>query len=409
MLEAVAAQRRARTAGVPPGAGPGRSVGSPVGVKSGSQTSSCCSKRDRDLLVDVHVVGRSQPTMLVVSRTSGPPRARRTAMTYGGSGRSPGSHGWTLTVTPTIVPRPDISTGAQVRLRQRRADRHRRMHQLSRSPSSPGCAACHQRRIARTTRSPGSARGAASCRSFASMSLALGVDVDVKVRRHCRVPTSCSRKASRQCTRRHDDRYHDRSDARRPHPRGRRAHVRARGVGSAVRLGRRGHQDRARRARRRDARRWPRPASLPIPSDVHILLEHSNRGKQSLGLDLTSPTTAWTSSTSSPRRADVFLTNKLPGVREQAEDRRSRRSAQHNPNIIYVRGTGQGERGPGCRQGFLRRAGLLGPLGLCAEACMRRSTTEVAGAAGARFRRLHRGDDHRRRDDGRALPPRAHR
>ena len=39
-----------------------------------------------------------------------------------------------------------------------------------------------------------------------------------------------------------------------PHPRGRRAHLRAGGVGAALRLGRRGHQDRARRAGRRHAR-----------------------------------------------------------------------------------------------------------------------------------------------------------
>jgi len=39
---------------------------------------------------------------------------------------------------------------------------------------------------------------------------------------------------------------------------------------------------------------------IAIPSDVHVLLEHSNRGKRSLGLDLTSPKAA-RSSTSSPR------------------------------------------------------------------------------------------------------------
>ena len=38
-----------------------------------------------------------------------------------------------------------------------------------------------------------------------------------------------------------------------------------------------------------------------IAGGVHALLEHSNRGKKSLGLDLTSPTKGSTSSTSSPR------------------------------------------------------------------------------------------------------------
>ena len=86
-----------------------------------------------------------------------------------------------------------------------------------------------------------------------------------------------------------------------------------------------------------------------IPNDVHVLLEHSNRGKQSLGLDLTSAEgleilykLAGT--------ADVFLTNKLPSVRAKlkigVEEIRS-----HNPSIIYVRGTGQGERGPDADKG----------------------------------------------------------
>ncbi|MGZ4711018.1 MAG: CaiB/BaiF CoA transferase family protein [Acidimicrobiales bacterium] len=86
-----------------------------------------------------------------------------------------------------------------------------------------------------------------------------------------------------------------------------------------------------------------------VPSDVHALLEHSNRGKRSLGLDLTSPDgldilyrLAATS--------DVLLTNKLPRVRTKlhidVEDIRA-----HNPQIIYVRGTGQGERGPDADKG----------------------------------------------------------
>jgi crotonobetainyl-CoA:carnitine CoA-transferase CaiB-like acyl-CoA transferase len=99
-----------------------------------------------------------------------------------------------------------------------------------------------------------------------------------------------------------------------------------------------------------------------IPNDVHALLEHSNRGKRSLGLDLTSPDgleilyqLAGT--------ADVFLTNKLPSVRAKlkigVEEIRA-----HNPAIIYVRGTGQGERGPDADKGsydalaFWARAGV---------------------------------------------------
>ena len=59
---------------------------------------------------------------------------------------------------------------------------------------------------------------------------------------------------------------------------------------------------------------------VSITGDVHALLEHSNRGKRSLALDLTTPEgldilykLAGT--------ADVFLTNKLPRVRKKLQHR----------------------------------------------------------------------------------------
>jgi crotonobetainyl-CoA:carnitine CoA-transferase CaiB-like acyl-CoA transferase len=82
---------------------------------------------------------------------------------------------------------------------------------------------------------------------------------------------------------------------------------------------------------------------------VHVLLEHSNRGKRSLGLDL---------STSEGLEilyelaavSDVFLTNKLPHVRTSlsidVDDIRAR-----NPKIIYVRGSGYGSNGPDADKG----------------------------------------------------------
>jgi crotonobetainyl-CoA:carnitine CoA-transferase CaiB-like acyl-CoA transferase len=99
-----------------------------------------------------------------------------------------------------------------------------------------------------------------------------------------------------------------------------------------------------------------------VPEKVHVLLEHSNRGKRSLALDLAKPEgvdilykLAATS--------DVFLTNKLPRVRKKLkidlDDIRA-----HNSRIIYVRGTGQGERGPDADKGsydnlsFWCRAGV---------------------------------------------------
>ncbi len=99
-----------------------------------------------------------------------------------------------------------------------------------------------------------------------------------------------------------------------------------------------------------------------VSGDVHALLEHSNRGKKSLGLDLTAPDgieILYKLATTS----DVFLTNKLPSVRA-----RLKIDVDHiraiNPRIIYARGTGQGERGPDADKGsydslaFWARAGV---------------------------------------------------
>jgi crotonobetainyl-CoA:carnitine CoA-transferase CaiB-like acyl-CoA transferase len=86
-----------------------------------------------------------------------------------------------------------------------------------------------------------------------------------------------------------------------------------------------------------------------MKSNVHVLLEHSNRGKRSIGLDLTTPE-GLDVLYRLAATCDVFLTNKLPGVREKlhidVDDLRA-----HNPDLIYVRGTGQGERGPDADKG----------------------------------------------------------
>ena len=104
---------------------------------------------------------------------------------------------------------------------------------------------------------------------------------------------------------------------------------------------------------------------------------------------------------------DVFLTNKVPAVRKklhiELEDIKA-----HNPNIIYVAGTGAGERGPEADRGgydFLSywcRAG----------SAMGTTPTDVdylAGQPGSGLRGLHRRHDHRRRHPRRAVPPGAHR
>src|SRR3954471_21081287 len=82
---------------------------------------------------------------------------------------------------------------------------------------------------------------------------------------------------------------------------------------------------------------------------VHVLLEHSNRGKQSIGLDLTSED-GLDILYKLAATCDVFLTNKMPSVRTKLKVGVDEIRAA-NPDIIYVRGTGQGERGPDADKG----------------------------------------------------------
>ncbi len=140
-------------------------------------------------------------------------------------------------------------------------------------------------------------------------------------------------------------------------------------------------------------------------NDVHPLLEHSNRGKKSLGLDLTSPD-GLAILHQLIATSDVFLTNKLPRVLKKLHIEVDEVRA-HNEQIIYVRGHGQGARGPDADKGsydslaFWARAGV-------AIGATRPEYDLVVEPARAGVRRLHRRDDHRRRDHGRAVPPGTH-
>jgi len=91
------------------------------------------------------------------------------------------------------------------------------------------------------------------------------------------------------------------------------------------------------------------------------LMEHPNRGKRSIGLALEHPA-AREVLFDLARRSDVFLTNFLPGARTRLGiDVDDVRSA--NPQIIYVRGSAHGPRGPDAAKGgydgstFWSRAG----------------------------------------------------
>jgi crotonobetainyl-CoA:carnitine CoA-transferase CaiB-like acyl-CoA transferase len=89
--------------------------------------------------------------------------------------------------------------------------------------------------------------------------------------------------------------------------------------------------------------------TVSLGGDVHVLNEHSNRGKRSIGIDLARP---------EGREvlyriveiSDVFLTNKLPAIlarlKIDVDDLRAR-----NPKLIYVRGTAFGARGPDANRG----------------------------------------------------------
>jgi crotonobetainyl-CoA:carnitine CoA-transferase CaiB-like acyl-CoA transferase len=76
----------------------------------------------------------------------------------------------------------------------------------------------------------------------------------------------------------------------------------------------------------------------------HTLFEHPNRGKRSVGIDISTPE-GQAVLYELAKTADVFLTNYLPQVRQKNKfDVEHIRAA--NPNIIYARGSALGNKGP---------------------------------------------------------------
>ncbi|MBJ7337454.1 CaiB/BaiF CoA-transferase family protein [Mycolicibacterium sp.] len=76
----------------------------------------------------------------------------------------------------------------------------------------------------------------------------------------------------------------------------------------------------------------------------HPLMEHPNRGKRSVGIDVSTPD-GHEVLYEIAKTSDVFLTNFLPAVRQ-----RHRFDIEHiravNPNIVYARGSAYGDKGP---------------------------------------------------------------
>ncbi|MBV6508584.1 MAG: Cinnamoyl-CoA:phenyllactate CoA-transferase [Acidimicrobiales bacterium] len=83
---------------------------------------------------------------------------------------------------------------------------------------------------------------------------------------------------------------------------------------------------------------------LPSTEGVNFMMEQSNRGKRSVGLDLAKEE-GRELLYRMVEGADVFLTSFLPSARKKlgidVEDIRA-----HNPDIVYVRGSGHGPLGP---------------------------------------------------------------
>jgi crotonobetainyl-CoA:carnitine CoA-transferase CaiB-like acyl-CoA transferase len=97
-------------------------------------------------------------------------------------------------------------------------------------------------------------------------------------------------------------------------------------------------------AERGDAMRGLAQTGVMTATKVHVLMEHSNRGKRSIGIDIAKPQ-GLELVYRLAKTADVFLTNKTPGVlRKLKIDVADIR--KHNPKIIYTRGTAFGARGP---------------------------------------------------------------
>jgi crotonobetainyl-CoA:carnitine CoA-transferase CaiB-like acyl-CoA transferase len=96
---------------------------------------------------------------------------------------------------------------------------------------------------------------------------------------------------------------------------------------------------------------------------VNYIIEQPNHNKRSIGIDLGRDSGRQVLYDLC-KRADVFLTNWLPPARKKQQIDVEHIRA-HNPDIIYVRGTGQGTKGPDAEKGgydgsaFWARSGIV--------------------------------------------------
>lgn len=146
---------------------------------------------------------------------------------------------------------------------------------------------------------------------------------------------------------------------------------------------------------------------IAVDKDRNPLVEHPNRGKRSVGIDL-STAEGQAVLYEIAKTADVFLTNYLPSVRQK-----NKFDIEHiravNPNIIYARGSAYGDKGPERDVGgfdgtaFWSRSGvgysmspaeLEGPLsqGIMAFGDSIGGMTIAGGISGALFHRERTGE-----------------
>ena len=82
---------------------------------------------------------------------------------------------------------------------------------------------------------------------------------------------------------------------------------------------------------------------IQLDPERHPLMEHPNRGKRSVGIDISTPG-GQEVIYELAKTADVFLTNYMPSVRQKNKfDIEHIRAA--NPNIVYARGSAYGDKG----------------------------------------------------------------
>jgi len=83
---------------------------------------------------------------------------------------------------------------------------------------------------------------------------------------------------------------------------------------------------------------------IQVNPDRHPLMEHPNRGKRSVGVDVSTPG-GQEVIYELAKTSDVFLTNYMPAQRQKHKfDVEHIRAV--NPNIVYARGSAYGDKGP---------------------------------------------------------------